>query len=185
MAVLTRTTAFTVASASVLNSWATEIERISTAVFGSTTNTARPRFLVNRTSTLSIANTTDTVVTWQAVVSDPRGMFNAGSPTGLTVQSADAGDWLLVGQERWPISASGSRAGKILKNGTNPDTNALASAKIPGQSDGEGTTITLIALCRLAAGDVVGLNAWQSSGSSQSLQINFSGTFFGGVWLGP
>jgi hypothetical protein len=185
VATLTRVTAFTPLTAANLNADKDEIERLATGLFGNTTNTSRPRFLVKRTSTLSISNTTDTVVTWQSAVSDPRGMFDAGTPTVITVQSGDGGDWLLIGQERWPASASGSRAGKILLNGSNPNTNALSSGKLPGQSDGEGTTVGLIALARLVAGDVLGLNAWQSAGSSQTLEITNGGTFFGGVWLGP
>jgi len=185
VAVLTRPSAFTVLTAALLDQYADEIERIATAVFGSTANTARPRFLVRRTSTQAVANTTDTLVIFQDPVSNPRGMWDAGAPTLVTVQSGDAGDWLLVAQNRWLANATGSRAGKILNNGNDTNLNALSTAKLPGQGDGEGTSPGLVALARLAVGDTLRLSVWQSSGSSQSIQTSNGGTFLGGLWMGP
>lgn len=185
MAVLSSQTAYEPIPADRINEYRAEIHRIAIGVFGSTTNTTRPRFLVRRTSTLSINNTTDTVVGWQDAVTNGRGMWDAGAPTLVTVQAGDGGDWLMVAQNRWLAHATGSRAGKILLNGTDTNLNALSTSKLPSQNDGEGTSPGYIALARLAAGDVLRHSVWQSAGSAQSLQTSNGGTFFGGIWMGP
>lgn len=185
MPAMPRQTAFTPVSSSLLNVYATEIERVVSGTFGSLTNLGRPRVLVSLSSTVSVPNVTDTSIPWQFVVSDPRSMWSAGVPDVLTVK--DAGDWLFFGQERWAASPTGTRAGKVMKNGINPTVAGVtqSSAAVVSVNSAEGTTFSLLAFCRLAVNDLMRLNAFQSSGAPNSLQVDFGSTFFGGVWLGP
>lgn len=186
MVSMPRQAAFTAVSSSLLlNVYAAEIERVVAGTFGNLTNLGRPRVLVSRTTTFSVPNVTDTTVPWQFVVTDPRTMWNAGVPDVLTVK--DAGDWLFFGQERWPADPTGIRAGKVMKNGTNPNSAGVTQSSSSANSinSGEGTTLSFLAFCRLAVNDLMRLNGFQASGGTASLQVDFGSTFFGGVWLGP
>jgi hypothetical protein len=181
-----RQTAFTpVSSSLLLNVYAAEIERVVSGTFGSLTNLSRPRFLVARSTDLTgISSATDTTITWQTVVSDPRSMWSAGVPNVVTVK--DAGDWVLFGQQRWGGS-SASRVGKTLKNGTNPNVAGVTQSSVTmlASTAAEGTTMGVFALTRCAVNDLLYFSGWQNSGSAQSLLVDFGGTYFGGVWLGP
>lgn len=186
MAVMPRQTAFTPVSASgLINVYATEIERIAIGTFSNLTNTAKPRFFVARSTDLTgIVSGSDTTISWQTEFSDPRNMWDPGVPTVITVQ--DSGDWLLFGQLRWS-GATGVRVGRILHNGTNPNTAGVtkSSVTIQATTAPEGTSIGVFAFRRLTAGDQLYLSCWQNSGSNQSLLLDFGGTFFSGAWLGP
>lgn len=193
MPALTRSAAYTPLPAARLNAYANEIERLASGLFGNLTRTSRPVFKVERTSNLAIATGTDTTVTWQSEVNDPDNMWDPGVPKRININQA--GDWLLICQERYLASTAGSRAGKIMVDGENVFANSVASAKSPAQNDGEGITMQIATFARLAQGQGLYVNTWQSSGANQDLiykghlitgtNFGFGGTWFAGLWLGP
>ncbi|WP_433024699.1 hypothetical protein [Actinomycetospora sp. CA-053990] len=172
-----------------LNALRNEIERVVIATFSDNTRTNKPLFKVRRTSNQSITQNTDTLVVWQTYSEDPDGMWDPAVPNRVT--SKRAGVWLLMAQERYPLSASGDRAGKIMWNGTSVFDNSIASYKGAARNDGEGTTLSLGCIKRLGVGDAIYLNTWQSSSTAQNLTSgaaeddDFGGTWLSGVWLGP
>lgn len=177
-------TPFQVLPAAQLNEMAREIERVSEATLGSVDNLSRPLVTVRRTSAQSIANNTDTIITWQTSDDDPEGMWDPGDPTRLTVITA--GLWLAIAQIRWNNnSATGVRNSLMLKNGTNPVTNPFANASQPGSTTGAGPTLSYVKTIRCAAGDPLYLNVYQTSGAAMDVLTNYGGTTFGMVWLGP
>ena len=176
MATLTRVSQYTVASASVLNSWATEIERVEVGTFGSLSNTAKPLVKAIRTSVYTVAASTDVVIPWQSA-DDPTGMWDAGTPTRLTVNTA--GLLLCIAQLRWPnTTATGVRNSVMMLNGTTPLTHSFANDSRPGSTTGDGPTNNYAALIRCVIGDALYLNAYQTSGGSMDLQTNYGSTTF-------
>ena len=76
--------------------------------------TLAPR--VHRTSSLSVANTTDTAVTWQAVNSDEWGTWVSASPT--LVSAPITGRYTATAYVEFAGDADGFRQAWIRKNGT-------------------------------------------------------------------
>lgn len=183
MAVLTRFSAFTKAQAAVLNAALDEIERVTGAVFGNLTNDGRPLVAVRRTTTFSLANATDSVVTWQVADTDPDGMWDPGDPTRLTIITP--GLWFFISQERFPAHGTGLRAGKHMLNGTSVSTNSIAAGSGAGISAGEGNSLQISGKPReFVAGDALFLNIFQSSGASMTIPIDYGASWFAGVYLG-
>jgi hypothetical protein len=77
--------------------------------------TALEYAVVQRTSSQSIPNATETVITWQSEVADTGSFWASGSPTRFTV--AEAGLYLLSGSIRMLSNATGVRFFFMRKNG--------------------------------------------------------------------
>lgn len=185
MAVLDRSTAFTVLPAARLNAYADEIERLATGLFASTTATARPIFKVRRTSTTTTVSGTELIIPFQTADEDQLGMWDPGDPTRVTVQTA--GVWLLAGAIRIDSdpTPSGYRLSKFLQGGTHLVNNVAAISPSIFPTASITLAVTFTAKIRAAVGDPLYLTAFQNSGGNLLLLTDFGGCYFGGVWLGP
>lgn len=181
---LTRATAFNLAQAAVANGWVDEIERVAVGLFGSLTNLARPLTIVRRTSTLSIPNNTGTVITWQtaSVDSVQLPMWDPGQPAILTVRTP--GQYLLLGSIRWDGGTTGIKASALLKNATN-DSGSVGSNAVPALPAGEPAPTPTFGVEPLVAGDLIRLDAYQTSGAGRTLVTDKGGTRLAALWLGP
>lgn len=180
MANLTRVSSFTTSSASVMNSWATEIERIAVGTFGSLTGTVKPLCTVSRTSTQSIANATDTLVTWQTA-DDPLGMWDPGAPTLVSIPIA--GVLGVISQIRYAGSATGST--RINKFTLAPDPNTSVISEVNGAARALGTSIHNVRIRRFATSEVIYQYVAHDSGGALNLNTDYGGCVLSVVWLGP
>lgn len=120
---------------------------------------------VFRTALLSVANTTDTAVTWQAADGNGLTSWSSGTnPTRLTAQVP--GRYMAVASMRWASNGTGFRTGEIRLNGTTiigRHAQAFVAAGSP-------TQYTLCSMpVSLAIGDYIELIAWQNSGAALDL----------------
>lgn len=181
---LTRVADDTVLYSSTINPWATEIERLATGLFGSLSNTARPLTIVRRTSSLSVANNTALIITWQTATVDSAQlpMWDPGAPSLLTVRTP--GQYLLLGTERWDGGTTGIKASALLKNALN-DAGSVGSNAVPALSGGQPAPTPTFGIEQLAAGDLIRLDAYQDSGATRLLVTDRGGTRLAALWLGP
>jgi len=181
---LTRSVAYTPLPAARLNAYADEIERVAAGLFGNLTNTARPLTIVRRTSTLTVANLTAVVLTWQTASLDSAQlpMWDPGSPSVLTVRTP--GQYLLLGNIRWDGGTTGIKASALLKNALN-DTGSVGSNAVPALSGGEPAPTPTIGVEPLVAGDLIRLDAYQTSGATRTLVVDKGGCRLAALWLGP
>lgn len=127
------------------------------------------------TSTQSIANRTDTLVTFDSAGVNNDVIWVAAS-SAFVIKSG--GIYVVYGQACWAPNASGTRSCSVLLNGTAPDGNGIALAAEGAVSSTDRTTLC----CQtqplvLAPGAAVYFNVWQSSGGSLNIDTALSGTF--------
>ena len=120
---------------------------------------------VNRTALLSVANSTDTAVTWQAADGNDLTSWSSGTnPTRITAQVP--GRYMAVASMRWASNGTGFRTGEIRLNGTTiigRHAQAFVAAGSPTQYTLTSMPITM------AIGDYLELIAWQNSGAALDL----------------
>jgi len=148
--------------------------------------TQAPMCVVHSTSSQSIPRVTDTLVNFGAsdVLTRPS-MWTGSTPYVITAPTA--GVYWLFGQLRWPLVGSPAFSNvctaTILVNATST-AGAVATQILPFVgTNSAGTTCQVGALRYLSAGSNVYLNAWHSDAGSQSLNIDFGGSFLGMIYL--
>lgn len=150
-------------------------------------NTQRPAVIAQQTTGQAINNQTDTLVSFNSTTVNTNNMWVASNPTYLTIQTA--GIYWLFSQTRWPTIGSPTLntvcASNIMANGTNVQTNTIASNLLPFVSNGAGCGNQCGIIANLTAGTNIYLDVWQSSGATQTLATNFGGTFLGAIFLTP
>lgn len=165
----------TAPSAGVFNTLAAEVDALGAGC------------KVRRTSTISLVNNTDILLNWQSVEYDTVGdMWDPANPGVITCRFA--GVYSVTLQERMSADggATGQRAGKIMLNGTNVFADSQASDKRTASNIGEGITLSMTAVVRMAIGDLLFASVWQSSGGTiPALQQDFGGTFMTVNRMGP
>lgn len=119
----------------------------------------------HRTSTLSVANSTDTTVTWQDATGNGLGWWSAGTnPTRVTVRAA--GRYVASCFSRWAGNGTGYRTAEIRLNGS---TIIGRGAQISAAA-GAPTQFSVVSPpLDLAIGDYVELIVWQNSGGALDL----------------
>lgn len=141
--------------------------------------TIAPR--ASRSTTQSIANTTDTAITFDAVNSDAWACWSAGQATRLTAPIP--GRYSATGLISWAGNATGFRSIWIEKNGTS------TLGRQSTVSVGAGNPTWMEATAQpfdMVPGDYLRLIVWQNSGGA--LNVNNSSTFAPGLsltYLGP
>jgi hypothetical protein len=146
----------------------------------------RPAVIAKQTTGQAIADSTDTLVTFQVADVNTDNMFTASVADHLTTQHA--GIYLVFSQLRYNLSAGTVVSGSILVNGTAPATNGVATQNVPlfGTPAGAtGPTPASATIVNLAAGATIYLNAFQVSGGSKTLSTTFGGTYLGAIFLTP
>ena len=132
-----------------------------------------PRARASNSANLTIANNTNTVVTYDTEVFDTGGLYAAGTPNRFTI--TQAGLYLITGSIEWSNSTTtGKRTFGIYVNGT---------LQIAAVDDGITTHTNAVeqnisALYLLAAADYVQLKAYQTSGGNLDIvQQDYSPIF--------
>jgi hypothetical protein len=129
---------------------------------------------VTNTTDFSIANGTDTALTWNTEQFDSGGYHSTATNTSrFTIPAGKAGYYLLSAQTTWGANATGNRVNSIRKNGTQNNINV----------SGYGANITITGsyvlnqtwLVNAAVADYYELYAQQSSGGA--LAVLAGGTF--------
>lgn len=117
---------------------------------------------VQQNSAQSIPNATYTAVTFDTAILNTAGMWNSGSNTRLTAQTA--GTYRIGGAVVFPSTPTGFRAVSIYVNGS-----SIINTIIPAVS-GAGTAVPIPAFeTHLNVGDYVQIFAYQNSGGALSL----------------
>lgn len=122
-----------------------------------------PHARVRRTTDQTgIANSTFALITWTAVVYDYGGMWDAGSPTKLTVPTGKAGLYGFGCQMQWDDNDTGIRMVFLRVNGS---TSYATDRKVAIDS----TETALYTETYLAAGDYIEVMLLQSSGANRTV----------------
>lgn len=119
---------------------------------------------VNNTSTNSINNTTDTIVTFNSVQRDDCTCYSAGTPNRLTIPSGGDGWWQVSVSGAWDNNGTNIRNLSLWKNGAIIDS-GLTSTYINIGSATEYVSYGLY----LVATDYVQLDVWQNSGGTRTI----------------
>jgi hypothetical protein len=131
----------------------------------------------------SIANNTNTVVTWGSAGLNNDAMWASGSPTLFTVKTA--GVYIAWAQAHFSAAAGGVRACYILLNGTNIATNTVASAFRNPLNAGDGNFFCCVTPpMQLAVNATLAVAVYQNTGGSLSLDNTDSGAFMGVTRIG-
>lgn len=120
---------------------------------------------VTRSTAQSIANATETAISFDTVRWDTDGMWDAANATRLTCQTA--GKYLIVGNVRFAGAAGGYRQAGIKINGT------ATYLAIDKSSSLDSATVDLnpVAVYDLAAGDFIELYVFQNSGGNLNVEV--------------
>lgn len=147
--------------------------------------TQRDCVIATQTTGQNILNITDTLVSFNSAL-NTNNMWIGSQPNQITIQTA--GIYWIFSQVRWPVIASPALttvcASNILANGTST-ANTIASNLLPFVNSGAGCSTQAGVIANLAAGAILYLDVWQSSGAAQTLQTNFGGSFMGAIFLTP
>lgn len=142
----------------------------------------QPRVRVKRSGAQTIANSTNTDITWDQEDWDTDSMHSTSSNTNrLTCPTGMDGDWHVSFYVTWAQNAVGTRAVWFLVNGANPrwaGIETVNSTASYGVAQAGGSVV------RLAAGDYVTLQVVQFSGGNlaciNDVQNYFAMTRIGG-----
>lgn len=125
--------------------------------------------LATRTSAQSVSNSTWTAVQYQSEVYDTSGIFDAGSPTRMTVPSGVT-KVRVAANVNWQGSAAGQRQITIRKNGVSfGDSTSSAYQGQPNQgtgSAGSGNQNIVSPVLSVTAGDYFECEVFQDSGGA-------------------
>lgn len=139
----------------------------------------RPTARATRNTSQSVPNATNTIISFSGVDYDTNTFWSAGSPSRLTV--AVAGKYLLIGNLRWDVNATGRRDIYITKNGAalvGVNQNAVTGTL-------SATDMSTITLGDFAAGDYAELLGVQNSGGALNLLVSDWTPDLMMIWLGP
>jgi hypothetical protein len=116
---------------------------------------------VQRTTDLSIANSSFTAVTWSSAMFDTDAIWSSGAPTRLTCKTA--GIYVVTANVVWQASFNGERIGYFRVNNTDPNYSYVRQTS---NSASGVSTMVFTAHIKLAVNDYVELIIWQSSGGA-------------------
>lgn len=137
-------------------------------------------------TTMTIANNTDTFVTWDAESIDTDGFHSTTTNTDrFTVPAGKAGKYLFSGTVQFQGNSTGSRTIAVAKNGATGGSRLAIFEEAPGNT----TQINLnwFLVVNAAVADYFGVYVAQTSGGNLSLYGNASNTMastFAFVYLG-
>lgn len=146
--------------------------------------TRKPICAAYQTAPQSIPTNVDTIMLFGGIAVNTDNMWATGANFALQVNTP--GWYRLATQIHYNVDAVGIRACKLLVNGTDPNTNAVASDNRPPVTTGEGTVIGCQApLVHLAPGVFVYVNTYQNAGVGVSTVTTYSGSFVSAEWVAP
>ena len=135
---------------------------------------------VYNSSTLSFANNTETLITYDSEYFDTNG-FHEGvtNPGRITIPTGYAGKYLISATNRWVQSATGSRDMTMYVN----NTSVVDMMNLPGNSATLSYCFRSV-IYTLAAGDFITIKCSQTSGGSLSMYNRTIEMPFSVQWLG-
>ena len=147
----------------------------------------KPLCKVNLSGSRSVLNNaTDVgseVVGWDQVLRDTDGIWNAATPTYLTIRTP--GWYWIYLQVQWDSGAAASRVCQIAVNGAADPLNVVASVKTVMGAAGS-VSQQCVAYEHLSAGAAVYGMVIQNSGSSLNMLANSQwGTYMSVAWADP
>ncbi len=128
---------------------------------------------LKRTSNLTVADSSAVNIAFQAESFDYGGWWSSGSavtvPSGAIPSGSTAVLCLVVGRLRWATNGTGVRRVRPILNGT-----SFGSTTIDGQN-GDDTDMSITEFTTVSDGDVLYLEAYQTSGGNLDLEVgNFT-----------
>lgn len=148
-------------------------------------STQRPCVIAVQTSGQAIANSTDTLVTFNSAPVNTNNMWVASQATQITIQTA--GIYFLFAAIHYPPfsgTLSNQATANLWLNGTSP-SNAVMACEIPFTPTGGGPVPQVAYLANLAVGATIYLDAWHTAGSTQTLLVSPYGSSMGAIFLTP
>lgn len=146
---------------------------------------SKPICEVHLTSNKSIANSADTLISWDATGYNTDNMWVGSVPTQITVQTA--GKYRISVTTDWAPNVTGARLTKILVNGT-ANANSVATTQTGANPVAIATAYSTVYTAALAAGATIFVDVLQNSGGALNLEVNTNGS--GGCsicveWMAP
>jgi hypothetical protein len=148
----------------------------------------RPSLQLTRDTDLALLTNDYTVVPWTDMVRDNTGMWDAASPSIVTIKKA--GLWSITGRARISPNTSNSRLAELAVNNTASGSTSGAAGGAaefrPGRG-GYGTPISVTLDKELAVGDVVRFYLYQDSGVDLTslAALGPVGMSLDAYWIGP
>jgi hypothetical protein len=138
-----------------------------------------------RTTTQSIANSTDTLVAWDSELVNTDGMTNSSG--AITVPTAGA--YIITLGLVFAANATGIRAGIVTVNSTSTGADSSPLAFSVNNSGAGQAANSASAIVNLAADDIIRAYAFQNSGgalniSGASSNLNRGATQLSLAWVG-
>lgn len=164
-------------TAANLNALSANVANLYTVAAGGAT-LRKPSCVVRVTGTIALATGADVVITWGTADVDNDLMYNSGTPTFLTVNTA--GVWKLDLITGTNGAYGDSLSTHLMVNGTTASTNGVGFTKDFKSFRGR-TTATL----SLAVGATIYGSVGQSSGSSKNAATGTAGCRLEAVYVGP
>jgi hypothetical protein len=135
---------------------------------GYVTNDEQPRASANNSTTQSISNSTWTAVTFDTEDYDVGSMHSTSVNTSkFTVPTGGGGIYLLTAQVTFAANATGVRQIRFLKGSGATDIGGTSARSSVTATDIETLSSSLVV--SLAAGDIVEVYAYQTSGGSLNI----------------
>jgi hypothetical protein len=135
-----------------------------------------------RSTTQSIANGTDTFVTWPIEVYDTDGMFTAGSDT-VTIQTA--GIYLITAGILYAANSTGYRVLAIMKNPSSATDTASCLSNHWGPTTTIPAVVNTSATATFAASDTIKIVAAHNAGTSLNIgSVTVPVTRLSVTWVG-
>lgn len=142
---------------------------------------SKPIVEAHLTATFNVANSLDTLISWNAQGYDTDNMWTASQSTQFNIQTA--GKYRISTVSDWTANVTGQRVTKIMVNGTG-NANVVASF-IGNASSAFDTCYPVAYTVQLAAGAVVYIDVFQTSGGALTLGTSFGGTSANIEWVCP
>ncbi|MBM9499225.1 hypothetical protein JWG44_03030 [Leptospira sp. 201903071] len=120
---------------------------------------------VYRNIVSNTVNSTPIAISFDSVVYDTNNIFSLTDPTKLTIKNA--GLYHVLGQLSYAQNATGIRKVNIVLN----DLSVIGSTAVPAATT-DLTNISTESIYRLASGDFIRLQGFQSSGGNLDIAVN-------------
>jgi hypothetical protein len=139
-----------------------------------TSTRVTPMCSVRRTANQSVANSTTYTISWTTEIQDNAGMFDAGSPTRVTI--TEDGMYLCILRVSWESNASVTGAvDSVIRAVTSGPTDTPISQSSVMASVNSFMIFTDSVIANLVAGDYLYCTARNTSGQTLNLQV--TGTY--------
>lgn len=144
-----------------------------------------PACIAYRNTAQSTTNSTITAVSFTTAGVDTDGMFSAGSPTRITVQTP--GIYMVTANLSLDANVTGQRELSVVQTSTSSPTwniQWLTSSAVVNPTINLYAEMSCSAITTAIAGDYFTMQAWQNSGGALNIVGNVRSTFMSVTWLG-